>query len=209
MSDKKLSIAILGSGKGSNCQSILDAISRGELAAEVVCVLSDVPDAFILERAASHGIPAQYVSASPFQTKLDGDAEREYVRILREHKTDVVVLAGFMRIIKAGLLQAFPDRILNIHPSLLPAFPGLAAWKQALEYGVKITGCTVHLVNEGMDTGPIIVQRSVPVLDDDTAESLHARIQVEEHVAYPQALKSFAAGLLRFEGRRIMLQAPK
>lgn len=199
-----LALAVMGSGKGSNFQSILDAIAEGRLDARVTCVLADHPDAYILERARRAGIPAHYVDGAPFKTKLDGAAEQEAIRILRDHGTDTIALAGFMRIVKPGLLRAFPRRILNIHPSLLPAFPGLEVWKQALAYGVKATGCTVHFVDEGTDTGPIIVQRVVPVLDADTAGTLHARIQEQEHEAYPEALQALSKGLLRLEGRRVL-----
>ncbi len=202
-----LSIAILGSGNGSNCQSILDAVQERRLDARVVCVLSDVPDAFILERARRAGVPAYPVDCRPFRTKLDGAAEQSVLGLLREHGAQVVALAGFMRMIKRGLLDAFPRRVVNIHPSLLPAFPGLESWKQALEYGARVTGCTVHFVDEGMDTGPIILQRSVPILEDDTPESLHARIQVEEHLAYPQALQWLAEGRVSIEGRRVKVRA--
>ena len=197
----KLRLAVLGSGSGTNFQAILDAIETGRLEAEIACVLSDVEDAFILERARSHGVDARYISAAPFRTKLGGDAEQQYVAVMRERETDVVVLAGFMRMIKGGLLDAYPRRIINIHPALLPAFPGLASWKQALDYGVKVTGCTVHFVDAGMDTGPIIIQKTVPVLADDTPESVHARIQEQEHIAYPEALQLLAAGRLTVEGR--------
>lgn len=198
-----LSLAILGSGKGSNAQSIMDAIDAGKLSARIVCVLSDVPDAFILERARNRGIPAEYVDCAPFKTKLDGAAEQKTIGLLKRYGADFIALAGFMRMVKPGLLQAFPHRIINIHPALLPSFPGLASWKQALDYGAKVAGCTVHFIDEGMDTGPIIVQRSVPILDHDTPESLHARIQEQEHVAYPQALQWIAEGRLRIEGRRV------
>ena len=184
-----LRIAVLGSGKGSNCQSIIDAIATEKLNATVVCVISDVENAGILDRAKQHGIPAKFISAAPFKTKLADEAEQNYLATLKKYNAQIIVLAGFMRIIKKGLLNAFPQKILNIHPSLLPAFPGMESWKQALRYGVKITGCTVHFVDEGMDTGPIIIQRSVPVLDNDTAESLHARMQIEEHIAYPEAIR--------------------
>ncbi|MDP6491100.1 MAG: phosphoribosylglycinamide formyltransferase [Kiritimatiellia bacterium] len=200
---QKLKIGVLGSGSGSNAQSIIDAIAAGTLDAEVVCVLTDVEDARILERAATHGIPAQYISGAPFKTKLEGDAEQEYIRVLKDYGAECVVLAGFMRIVKPAMLAAFPHRVLNIHPALLPAFPGVASWKQALDYGTRVAGCTVHFVDEGTDTGPIIVQRCVPVEPDDTAETLHARIQVEEHKAYPEALRLLAADRLRIVGRRV------
>jgi phosphoribosylglycinamide formyltransferase-1 len=203
--EEPLRVAVLGSGKGSNCQSIINAIASGALNARIVCVLSDVENAFILERARQNGIPAQFVSAEPHVTKLDGEGQARYIAILREHRTQVVALAGFMRIIKKGMLDAFPQRILNIHPSLLPAFPGVSSWKQALEYGAKIAGCTVHIVDSGTDTGPIVVQRSVPVLPGDTPDSLHARIQIEEHVAYPEALRLMASGRLRIDGRKVLV----
>lgn len=197
----KLKLAVLGSGSGSNMQSIVDAIEAGTLDAEIVCVLSDVEDAYILERAKQHNLPGRYVSCAPYKTKLDGEAQDEYIRILKEAGADTVVLAGFMRIVKPALLEAFPDRVLNIHPALLPAFPGLHSWKQALDYGCKVAGCTVHFVDAGTDSGPIIVQKAVPVEPGDTAETLHARIQVQEHIAYPEALRLLAAGRLTVTGR--------
>ncbi len=203
-----LRLAVLGSGRGTNLQSILDAIDQGTLAAQVVCVISDVPDALILERARRHHIPAFHISAAPFKSKLEGPAETAYIRTLKEHGADTIALAGFMRIIKTGLLAAFPGRILNIHPALLPSFPGAQSWKQALDHGAKITGCTVHLVDAGTDTGPIIIQRAVPVLADDTPESLHARIQEQEHLAYPEALRLFATTRIQIEGRRVRLLPP-
>lgn len=199
-----LRIAVLGSGSGSNCQSLIDAIAAGTLNAVIVCVLSDVPDAFILERASNHGIPAQYISGDPFKTKISGQAEVNYLSVLHKHNADIIVLAGFMRIIKHGILSAYPNRIVNIHPSLLPAFPGVHSWKQALDYGTKVAGCTVHFVDEGTDTGPIIIQRTVSVLDDDTPETLHARIQVEEHIAYPEALRLIANGQIRIRNHRVI-----
>lgn len=201
-----LRIAVLGSGSGTNCQCIIDACRDGALRGEVVCVISDVEDAFILERARKAGIPAHYVSAAPFKTKLEGAAEEEYLRVLKAHGAEAVALAGFMRIVKRGLLEAFPNRVLNIHPALLPAFPGMESWKQALDYGAKVAGCTVHLVDEGTDTGPIVVQRAVRVMEDDTPASLHERIQVEEHQAYPQALQLVAEGRLSVEGRRVRIR---
>ena len=199
----KLKIGVLGSGSGSNMQSIQDAIEAGTLDAEIVCVIADVPGAKILDRARRHNIPCDYLDPAPWKTKLEGPAEERYIAYLKEHGAEVVVLAGFMRIVKPGLLAAFPNRVLNIHPALLPAFPGIAGWKQALDYGAKVAGVTVHFVDAGTDTGPIIIQRAVPVLDDDTPESLHARIQVEEHIAYPEALRLLGAGRLRIEGRRV------
>jgi len=204
-SGEPLRIAVLGSGKGSNCQSILDAIAAGTLNGRIVCVLSDAPDAPILERARRAGIPAEFISGAPFKTKLEGAAEQRYIDALQRHGAEVVALAGFMRIVKSGLLAAFPRRILNIHPALLPAFPGVESWKQALAYGAKVAGCTVHIVDQGTDTGPIVLQRSVPVLDDDTPASLHARIQVEEHRAFPEALQLFAERRIRVEGRRVRI----
>jgi phosphoribosylglycinamide formyltransferase-1 len=201
-----LAVAVLGSGKGSNFQALADALDSGRLPIRFACVISDVEDAFILERARRRGVPAFYLSAAPHRTRLDGEAEQRYIRCLREHGAELIVLAGFMRMLKPGLLAAFPGRILNIHPSLLPAFPGLASWKQALDYGAKVAGCTVHFVDAGMDTGPIILQRAVPVLDSDTPESLHARIQEQEHEAYPEAVRLIAAERLRLEGRRVVLR---
>ena len=201
----KLRLGVLGSGTGSNLQAIFDAISMQRLSAVVACVISDVPDAYILERARSHRAPAFHIDPAPFKTKLEGEAEQRVIETLRKHKVDTVVLAGFMRIVKPGLLRAFPGRVLNIHPALLPSFPGLRAWEQALEYGVKVTGCTVHFVDEGTDTGPIIVQRPAPVLPDDTPETLHARIQEQEYLAYPEALQLLAAECLQVEGRRVEL----
>jgi phosphoribosylglycinamide formyltransferase-1 len=201
-----LRIGVLGSGSGSNMQSILDAIEAGTLAAEMACVIADVPDAKILERARRHGISAQYVDPAPFKTKLDGAAEARVISVLRAQGVDTVVLAGFMRMVKPGLLAAFPHRVLNIHPALLPAFPGLRAWEQALAYGAKVAGCTVHFVDAGMDTGPIILQRVVPVRSGDTPAELHARIQEQEHEAYPEALRLLAAGRLRVSGRCVDVQ---
>ena len=203
-----LSIGVLGSGKGSNLQAILDAIESGQLEARVACVLSDVEDAYILERARKAGSPAIHIDCAPYKTKLDGEAEAHTVKVLQDHGVDLVVLAGFMRMIKAGMLEAFQGRMINIHPSLLPAFPGLASWKQALEYGVRVAGCTVHFVDAGMDTGPILVQKSVEVLDDDTPGSLHARIQEQEHLAYVEAIQLISCDKAHIDGRRVRLHPP-
>lgn len=178
-------LGILGSGSGSNCQSIYDAIQAGTLNAEIVVVLSDIPDAFILERARSWGVPAEVIDCGGFKTKFPDESQAAVAARLKEYDVDLVCLAGFMRLVKAPLLNEFPNRIINIHPSLLPNFPGLHAWEQAVNAGVTESGCTVHYVDAGMDTGPILGQARVPVLPNDTAASLHARIQVEEHKLYP------------------------
>lgn len=201
----KLHLGVLGSGSGTNMQSIVDAIERGELDADIRLVLADVPDAKILDRARKHNIPCQYLDCAPWKTKLEGAAEDECIRLLRAAGCDTIVLAGFMRIVKAKLLETFPLRVLNIHPALLPAFPGVASWKQALDYGCKVAGVTVHFVDLGTDSGPIIVQKCVPVMDDDTPETLHARIQVQEHIAFPEALRLLGSGKLRIEGRRVRI----
>ena len=206
MNTHKLRLGVLGSGSGSNMQSIQDAIEAGTLDAEIVVVITDVPDAGILARAARHNLKGLWIDHAPFKTKLEGKAEDEVIRVLREHGVDTVVLAGYMRVVKPGLLNAFPQRVLNIHPALLPAFPGLHGWTQALEYGAKVAGCTVHFVDSGIDSGPIILQAAVPVLDDDTPETLHARIQVEEHKIYPEAIRLLAADRLEIRGRRVVVK---
>ena len=200
-----LKLGVLGSGAGSNMQSIVDAIAAGTLDAEMRLVLADVPDAKILDRARRHSIPCQFLDCSPWKTKLEGAAEDECIRLLREAGVDTVVLAGFMRIVKHGLLAAFPNRVVNIHPALLPAFPGVHSWAQALDYGCKVAGVTVHFVDAGTDTGPILVQRAVPVMEDDTPDTLHARIQVQEHIAYPEALRIIASGAYEIDGRRVRI----
>lgn len=194
-------LGVLGSGKGSNFVAICEAMDAGLLPAEVAVVISDVAEAGILKHATDRGLPARYLAPGKFRTKLDEDAEAAYLTALREARVDLVVLAGFMRILKGEFLRAFEGRVVNIHPSLLPSFPGLAAWKQALDYGVKVTGCTVHYVDQGVDTGPIIGQRAVPVLDGDTAESLHARIQEAERQLYPATIAAIARGRVAVRGR--------
>jgi phosphoribosylglycinamide formyltransferase-1 len=193
---------VLGSGKGSNLVAIAEACAQGTLSAEVALVLSDVPDAGILERAREREIAARFIPPGKFRTKLDEEAERAYVAALQEARVELVVLAGFMRILKGEFLRAFAGKVVNIHPALLPSFPGLEAWKQALDYGVKVTGVTVHFVDQGIDTGPIIAQRPVAVLDDDTAEDLHRRIQAVEWELYPQAVAEVLAGRVAVQGRR-------
>ncbi len=194
-------LGILGSGKGSNFSALAGAIDAGSLPAEVALVLSDVADAGILERAAERGLPHRYLPPGSFRTKLDEQAESAYIAALQEAGVDLVVLAGFMRILKGDFLRAFEGRVVNIHPSLLPSFPGLEAWKQALAYGVKVTGCTVHLVDQGVDTGPILGQRAVPVLNGDTPATLHARIQDAERELYPSVVAELARSGIRVQGR--------
>jgi phosphoribosylglycinamide formyltransferase-1 len=184
----KLKLGVLGSGKGSNFRAIADAIARGELDAEVAVVISDNADAGILTLAKERGLRAEYLAPGKFRTKLEPEAETKLVALLQGAGVNLVVLAGYMRMIKAPLLEAFPHRIINIHPSLLPSFPGLEAWTQAVTAGAKESGCTVHYVDAGMDTGDVIAQARVPVLPNDTPETLHARIQVEEHKLYPAVL---------------------
>ncbi|MEW6535494.1 MAG: phosphoribosylglycinamide formyltransferase [Candidatus Auribacterota bacterium] len=202
-------LGVLGSGNGSNFQAIADAIKDGRLKEiETAVVISDVEDAYILERAKAVGVPARYIAPGKYKTKLEPAVEQKYVSALNEYNVDLVVLAGFMRIVKHDFLAAFPHKIINIHPSLLPAFPGLASFRQAFEYGVKVTGCTVHFVDEGMDTGPIIGQRVVPIFGNDTAATVHQRIQVEEHILYPACIRAVAEGNCRVEGRRVILKKP-
>jgi phosphoribosylglycinamide formyltransferase-1 len=203
---KRLKIGVLGSGKGSNFEAIADACARGEIAGEVVLVISDVENAGILAKAKARGIPTKFLTSAKFKTKLEPEVEREYVAALQAAGADTIALAGFMRILKEDFLKAFAGRIINIHPSLLPAFPGLAGWKQAWEYGAKVSGCTVHFVDAGMDTGPIILQEAVPVLDNDTPETLHARIQKKEHALYVRALQLLAEEKLEVRGRRVLIK---
>jgi phosphoribosylglycinamide formyltransferase-1 len=197
-------LGILGSGKGSNAAAIADACASGAIPCQVAVVVSDVEGSGILEGARARGLPAVYVAPGPFRTKLDEVAEAALVKTLRDAEVDLVVLAGFMRILRGDFLRVFANRVVNIHPSLLPAFPGLEAWRQALEYGVKVTGVTVHLVDQGIDTGPIIAQETVPVLAGDTPESLHARIQEAERRVYPGAIAALARSEIVVRGRQII-----
>jgi phosphoribosylglycinamide formyltransferase-1 len=201
-----LKLAIFGSGSGTNCQAIIDAVEAGTLDAEIKCILSDVKDATMLERARKHNIPAVWIDCAPFKTKLDGEGEQHVLKILEEHDVDFIALAGFMRIIKDGLLNAYAGRIINIHPSLLPSFPGLDGGKQAFEYGVKFTGCTVHFVDAGVDTGAIINQKIVAIENEDTLETMMQKLHAQEHIAYPEALQWIAEGRIKFDGRRITLK---
>lgn len=188
-----ISLGILGSGTGSNMQAILDAISKGELSTRIVIVLSDNPDALILKRAAHHGIPTGVIDCSPYRSKFPESAQKYTAQKLKEAGVDLVCLAGFMRLVKKPLLDEFPSRIINIHPSLLPAFPGVAAWEQAVIAKAKETGVTVHVVDSGMDTGPVILQETIPVFPDETPEQLHARLQVVEHRIYPKAIARYVS----------------
>lgn len=200
----KLRLGVLASGSGSNLQAIIDSIEAGTLPAEIAIVVSDKSEAYALKRADKHRIETAVIDTRGFGSMEEFDAE--LVRLLKRHKIDLVVLAGFMRIVTRVLINAFPMRIMNIHPALLPSFPGLHVQKKAIEYGAKFSGCTVHFVDEGVDTGPIIIQAVVPVLDDDTEETLSARIIKEEHMIYPYAVKLFAEGRLEVKDRRVLVK---
>lgn len=200
----KLRLGVLASGRGSNLQSIMDAAAAGKIKAEVAAVISDNKDAFALERARKAGIPALHVNPKNFGSK--DEYERTIVKLLKEHDVQLVCLAGYMRIVGKVILDAFPNRVINIHPALLPSFPGLHGQQQAWEYGVKYSGCTVHFVDEGMDTGPIIIQAVVPVYDDDTADTLAARILEQEHIIYPEAIGLLAEGRLKLNGRKVQVK---
>jgi len=203
MSKTEFRIGVMGSGAGSNFVAIAEACAAGQIPAKVALVLSDIADAGIIERARERGIPVQYLAPGKFRTRLDEEAEAQYVVALRAAEVDLVVLAGFMRVLKAPFLGAFEGKIVNIHPSLLPSFPGLEAWKQALDYGVKVTGCTVHFVDAGVDSGAIIGQQTVPVLEHDTPQTLHQRIHLAEHELYPRCVAAIASGKLKLTGRRV------
>jgi phosphoribosylglycinamide formyltransferase-1 len=202
--NKLFRLGVLGSGKGSNFVAIADAIDAGKIPAQVGVVLSDVEGAGILSHAREREMAAQFIPPGKFRTKLDEEAERDYVAALQAGRVDLIILAGFMRVLKGDFLRAFEGRIVNIHPSLLPSFPGLEAWKQALDHGVKVTGCTVHFVDAGVDAGPIIGQQTVPVLDNDTPESLHARVHATEHELYPKCVGAIARGEISVVGRRVI-----
>jgi phosphoribosylglycinamide formyltransferase 1 len=195
-------LGILGSGKGSNCAAIADACAAGTLPARVAIVISDVEDSGILRQSRHRGLDCLHIPPGKFRTKLDEPAEAAFIAALRMAQVDLVVLAGFMRILKCEFLRTFANKVVNVHPALLPAFPGLEAWKQALEYGVKVTGVTVHFVDQGIDTGPIIAQETVPILPGDTPETLHARIQEVEHRLYPAAIAALARGQVRIGNRQ-------
>jgi len=198
-------LAVLVSGNGSNLQVIINRIESGDLNARIACVISNSPDAYALSRAKAHAIPAVVHENSGFAGRRDYDAA--LVSILQGFGVELVVLAGFMRILSDVMVSAFPNAIMNIHPALLPSFPGLHAQQQALDYGVRFSGCTVHFVDCGTDTGPIILQAVVPVKQDDTDETLSARIQVEEHRTFPEAIRLFIEGKILVDGRRVRIQS--
>lgn len=200
---KKMRVGVLASGRGSNLQAIIDSSESGEIPAEVAVVISDNSGAPALDRARKHGIPAVYIHPPYYNSKEE--YERRVVQDLREYGVELVCLAGYMRLVGKVLLEEFHNRIMNIHPALLPAFKGLHAQRQAVEYGVKISGCTVHFVDGGMDSGPIILQAVVPVQPEDGEEELSARILEKEHVIYPEAIRLFAGSRLRVEGRRVII----
>lgn len=198
-------LGVLVSGSGTNLQAIIDRIESGEINATIACVISNKADAYALIRAARHGIPVVVHENAGFSERRLYDAAT--VEILRRYKVDLVILAGFMRILTEVMVNAFPHAIMNIHPALLPSFQGLHAQQQALDYGVRVSGCTVHFVDCGTDTGPIILQTVVPVEQDDTEEILSARIQKAEHQTFAEAIKLFVEGKIRVEGRRVLISA--
>lgn len=202
----RLRVGVLASGRGSNLAAILDRSLAGDIDVEVAIVLSDVENATALDRARAAGVPAMYIPPGRFRSRLEPETERRYVETLREHDVALVALAGFMRILHDDFLNSFAGGVVNIHPSLLPSFPGLDAQRQAIEHGVKWSGATVHFVDAGVDSGPIILQAAVPVLDEDTPESLAARIIHEEHRIYPEALQLIAERRIAITGRRVVLR---
>ena len=199
-----LRIGVLASGRGSNLQAIIDAIEAGKLDCRLAVVVSDRGDARALERARKHGTEAVFLDPKGYPDREAFD--RAVLAVLAEHRVELVCLAGYMRVLTPAFVRALPGRIMNIHPALLPAFPGLHAQRQALEHGVKVAGATVHFVDDGVDTGPIILQAAVPVQDDDTVETLSTRILAEEHQIYPRAIQLFAEGRLHVAGRRISIR---
>lgn len=200
-------VGVLLSGRGSNLQAVIDAIEAGTVSATIAVVLSNKRDALGLERARKHGLTDVFLDPKPFAGQPDSREayDRAVLEVLRKHDVDLVLLAGYMKIVTPVLVKAFENRMMNIHPSLLPSFPGLEVQKKAIEHGCKIAGCTVHFVTEGLDEGPIIIQAAVPIHEDDTPDSLAARILEQEHQSYPRAVQLFAEGRLRVEGRRVIV----
>lgn len=206
-----LRVAVLASGRGSNLQAVIDAIDAGTVQAKIVAVISNKKDSPALERASQHGLSGLFVDPKPHAGKPDSreSYDRELLSVLQRHDVELVLLAGYMKIVTKVLVEAFANRMMNIHPSLLPSFPGLDVQKKAIDWGCKLAGCTVHFVTEGVDEGPIILQAAVPILDDDSSDSLAARILVQEHKIYPRAVQLFAEGRLRVEGRRVFIEQGK
>ncbi len=206
-----LRVAVLASGRGSNLQAIIDSIEASQVQATIVAVISNKKDAVALERARKHGLKDLFVDPKPFAGQPDSREayDRALLAVLRQHDVELVLLAGYMKIVTAVLVNAYANRMMNIHPSLLPSFPGLEVQKKAIEWGCKLAGCTVHFVTEGVDEGPIILQAAVPILDDDSSETLAARILVQEHKLYPRAVQLFAEGRLHVEGRRVFIEQGK
>ena len=203
-------LGVLASGRGSNLQAIIDAIEREALSAEIAVVLSNKQEAVALDSARKHGAPAVWLDTKPFAGRPESReaCDRAVLEVLQKHEVDVVLLAGYMKIVTAVLVSAYENRMMNIHPSLLPSFPGLDVQKKAIEHGCKIAGCTVHFVTEGVDEGPIIIQAAVPIVEGDTADTLAARILEHEHRIYPRAVQLYAEGRLRVEGRRVVVTDP-
>lgn len=206
-----LRVAVLASGRGSNLQALIDAIEAGQVQARIVAVISNKKEAVALERARKHGIKDLFVDPKPFAGRSDSREayDRSLLEVLQQHEVELVLLAGYMKIVTTVLVNAYANRMMNIHPSLLPAFPGLEVQKKAIDWGCKLAGCTVHFVTEGVDEGPIIIQAAVPILDADTPETLAARILVQEHKIYPRAVQLFAEGRLRVDGRRVFIDSAK
>ena len=206
-----LRVAVLASGRGSNLQAVIDAIEAGTVQAKIVAVISNKKDAPALERATRHGLSALFVDPKPYAGRPDSREayDRELLDLLKQHDVELVLLAGYMKIVTRVLVEAFMSRMMNIHPSLLPSFPGLDVQKKAIDWGCKLAGCTVHFVTEGVDEGPIILQAAVPTLDDDTPDTLATRILEQEHKIYPRAVQLFAEGRLRVEGRRVFIEDGK
>lgn len=206
-----LRVAVLASGRGSNLQAIIDTIEAGQVEARIVAVISNKKDAIALERARTHGLRDIFIDPKPFTGRPDSREayDRSLLEILQHDEVELVLLAGYMKIVTAVLVNAYANRMMNIHPSLLPSFPGLDVQEKAIDWGCKLAGCTVHFVTEGVDEGPIIIQAAVPILGDDTPGTLAARILIQEHKIYPRAVQLFAEGRLRVEGRRVVVAGAK
>jgi phosphoribosylglycinamide formyltransferase 1 len=206
-----LRVAVLASGRGSNLQAIIDAIEAGQVQAHIVAVISNKKDAVALERARTHGLRDLFIDPKPFIGRPDSREayDQALLEVLRQHDVELVLLAGYMKIVTSVLVNAYENRMMNIHPSLLPSFPGLDVQKKAIDWGCKLAGCTVHFVTEGVDEGPIIIQAAVPIFDTDTSETLAARILLQEHKVYPRAVQLFVEGRLRVEARRVVVAGAK